>query len=404
MKRIRSGRGDSAGAGSPHGRRTGPAKTPALKASSAGKAGLRGAKSGVQRASLERKPGLLEYGGDTRSSARDAGSGRESSAGGTALSAAVRLVKVEPEREGQRIDNFLLGQLKGVPRSLVYRLLRTGQVRVDGGRCKAEQKLLAGQTVRIPPVKVASAGAPVQAPRNLLASLEDCVRFENDSLLVIDKPSGLASHGGSGVGFGVIEALRQSRHGESLELVHRLDRDTSGLLVVAKRRSTLLQLQAAMREGDGDKRYLALLDGVVQRQRVDVNAPLRKQVLSGGERMVRVSPEGKPSLSHFRVLERFSDCTLVEARIDTGRTHQIRVHAAHLGHPVLGDPKYGNEARNQQLRQLGLQRLFLHAAELRMPRADAGQWHWQAALPAALEAVLEKLRARAEGKAERGSS
>lgn len=373
-------------------------KTAGMGASGAGKSVGRAAKPAAKRATSVRKPALTERGGESKSSGLAAESGRgSSSAGGTAASTGVRLVKVEPEREGQRIDNFLLGQLKGVPRSLIYRLLRTGQVRVDGGRCKAEQKLLAGQMVRIPPVKVASAGAPVQAPGNLLTSLKTCVLFENDSLLVIDKPSGLASHGGSGVGFGAIEALRQSRPGQSLELVHRLDRDTSGLLVLAKRRATLLQLQAAMREGDGDKRYLALLAGVVERPRVDVNAPLRKQVLSGGERMVRVSPEGKPSLSHFRVVERFADCTLVEVRIETGRTHQIRVHAAHLGHPVLGDGKYGDEDANLRLRQLGLQRLFLHAAALRLPREHDGQWHWQAPLPAALEAVLAALR-------ERGSS
>ncbi|MCB1633677.1 MAG: RluA family pseudouridine synthase [Xanthomonadales bacterium] len=307
------------------------------------------------------------------------------------------MVTVPEDRDGQRIDNFLLGQLKGVPRSLIYRLLRTGQVRVDGKRAKAELKLSAGQNVRIPPVKEAVAGAPLPAPERLLSSLESSVLFEDEQILVLDKPSGLASHGGSGLSFGAIEALRQGRPTQSLELVHRLDRDTSGLLLVAKARATLLAMQRSMSEGEADKRYLALLAGDVEKTRFDVNAPLRKQVLSGGERLVQVSTEGKPSLSHFRVIEGFGVATLVEVRIETGRTHQIRVHAAHVGHPVVGDDKYGDTTTNRRLRDAGLQRLFLHAAELRMPRPSGGQWHWRCDLPVGLQRVLSNLRDRSTG-------
>lgn len=308
------------------------------------------------------------------------------------VASAVRTVEVSADREGQRIDNFLLGQLKGVPRTLIYRLLRTGQVRVDGGRCKADQRLQAGQQVRIPPVRVASAGAAVAASSSMLDSLQARIVAEDELTLVLDKPSGLASHGGSGISYGAIEAMRQARPQQTLELVHRLDRDTSGLLVLAKKRAALLSLQTELREGNADKRYLALLVGRLQQGRIDVNAPLRKQVLSGGERMVRVASDGKPSLSHFKVIERFAASTLVEIRIDTGRTHQIRVHAAHIGHPVAGDDKYGDADANRALRSAGLERLFLHAAELRLAKPDGGHWHWQAGLPEGLEAVLAALR------------
>jgi 23S rRNA pseudouridine955/2504/2580 synthase len=311
---------------------------------------------------------------------------------------AVRVVAVEEDRDGQRIDNFLLGQLKGVPRTLVYRLLRTGQVRVDGHRCKADQRLQAGQQVRIPPIREAAAGAPMAASSSLLESLQARIIAEDERTLVLDKPSGLASHGGSGISYGAIEAMRQARPQQTLELVHRLDRDTSGLLVLAKKRATLLHLQTELREGNADKRYLALLLGRMEQNKVDVNAPLRKQVLSGGERMVRVASDGKPSLSHFKVIERFGQTTLVEIRIDTGRTHQIRVHAAHIGHPVAGDDKYGDAGVNRELRAAGLERLFLHAAELRLAKPEGGHWHWRAALPESLEAVLRALRLETRAK------
>ncbi|RPE81737.1 RluA family pseudouridine synthase [Vulcaniibacterium tengchongense] len=278
----------------------------------------------------------------------------------------VRTVRVPEDREGQRLDNFLLGQLKGAPRSLVYKLVRSGQVRVNGGRAKAERKLEAGDEVRIPPVRLGEAGDKAPPPKGLLAALEAAIVFEDARLLALNKPSGLASHGGSGISHGAIEALRALRPGQPLELVHRLDRDTSGLLVVAKKRSALTELQALMREDGGiAKRYLALLLGRMPDGTMSVDAPLHVGLRQGGERHVQVSPAGKPSLSHFRVLERRGGQSYCEVRIETGRTHQIRVHARHLGHPVAGDDKYGDPEANRRLReQAGLRRLFLHASTL----------------------------------------
>ena len=279
---------------------------------------------------------------------------------------AARTVRVPDDRAGQRLDNFLLGQLKGAPRSLVYKLVRSGQVRVNGGRSKAERKLEGGDEVRIPPVRLAEPGEKGEAPRGLLEVLAASIVFEDARLLAINKPSGVASHGGSGVSFGAIEALRALRPKDSLELVHRLDRDTSGLLVLAKKRSALTELQALMREDGGiAKRYLALLVGRLPDGVLTVDAPLHIGLRQGGERHVQVHASGKASRSHFRVLERRGGQSYCEVRIDTGRTHQIRVHAQHLGHPVAGDPKYGDEGANKRLReQVGLKRMFLHASTL----------------------------------------
>jgi len=244
-------------------------------------------------------------------------------------------------------------------------------VRINGKRAKADSRLEAGDEVRIPPLRLEEPDAPRPPPNALLASLEAAIVFEDARLLALNKPSGLASHGGSGIRHGAIESLRALRPNQSLELVHRLDRDTSGLLVVAKKRSALTELQALLRE-DSDsgprgitKRYLALLTGRLPDGTLTVDAPLHIGLRQGGERHVQVHPQGKPSVSHFRVLERRGGQSYCEVRIDTGRTHQIRVHAAHLGHPVAGDDKYGSEAVNRRLRdQAGLRRLFLHAASL----------------------------------------
>lgn len=309
-------------------------------------------------------------------------------------SAGVRLVRVPEDRAGQRLDNFLLGQLKGAPRSLVYRVLRTGQVRVNGRRAKPETRLEGGEEVRIPPVRLPEAGAPAEAPRGMLERLGASIVFEDRRLLALNKPSGLATHGGSGISVGAIEAMRQLRPGEPLELVHRLDRDTSGLLVIAKKRSALTELQALMREGGGiTKRYLALLVGRMPEGLMSVDQALQKSVMQGGERMVRVDPDGKPSRSHFTLLERRGGHSFCEVRIETGRTHQIRVHAAHLGHPVAGDEKYGDKEVNRRLReQAGLKRLFLHAASLEFS-LDGGREPYllNAPLPPELVAVLDAL-------------
>lgn len=279
-------------------------------------------------------------------------------------------VTVPADRAGQRLDNFLLGQLKGAPRSLVYKLVRSGQVRVNGGRAKAERKLDAGDEIRIPPVRLQMPDEDGKSPppKGLLAALEAAIVFEDARLLAISKPSGMASHGGSGVSFGVIETLRALRPNEPFELVHRLDRDTSGLMLIAKKRAALVELQALLREDHGagiEKRYLALLAGRMPDGVMSVDAPLHVGLRQGGERHVQVNPAGKPSLSHFRVLERRGGQSYCEVRIETGRTHQIRVHAQHIGHPVAGDDKYGDAAANRRLReQVGLKRLFLHASTL----------------------------------------
>jgi 23S rRNA pseudouridine955/2504/2580 synthase len=316
---------------------------------------------------------------------------RPDSAGAT-----VRLVRVDPERAGQRLDNFLLGQLKGAPRSLVYKLVRSGQVRVNGGRAKAERRLEAGDEVRIPPVRLVEAESSGPVPRGLLAAMEASIVFEDARLLAISKPSGIASHGGSGVSFGVIETLRALRPGQPLELVHRLDRDTSGLMVLAKKRSALTELQALLREDHGagiEKRYLALLLGRLPDGTLSVDAPLHVGLRQGGERHVQVNASGKPSLSHFKVIERIGGQSYCEVRIETGRTHQIRVHARHLGHPVAGDDKYGDEAANRRLRdKAGLRRLFLHASTLSFA-LDGGKTPYMLNAPLASELadVLDRL-------------
>ena len=309
---------------------------------------------------------------------------------------AVRNVKVPADREGQRLDNFLLGQLKGAPRSLVYKLVRSGQVRVNGGRAKAERKLEPGDEVRIPPVSLNDPEDKAPPPNGFLARMEAAIVFEDARLLVLDKPTGVASHGGSGISHGAIQTMRVLRPQQNLELVHRLDRDTSGLLIMAKKRSALTELQALMREEGGTgirKRYLTLLMGRMPDGTMSVDAPLHIGLRQGGERHVQVNAIGKPSLSHFKVLERRGGHSYCEVRIETGRTHQIRVHAQHIGHAVAGDDKYGDAAVNKRLReQVGLKRLFLHAASLEFA-LDGGDTPYVLNAPLAedLAAALERL-------------
>ena len=309
------------------------------------------------------------------------------------VSASVQLVTVEPGRGGQRIDNFLSTRLKGVPRSLIYRILRTGQVRVNGRRAKPDTRLADGDEVRIPPVRVAEREPGAAPADDQLVRIERAIVHEDRDFLVIDKPSGVASHGGSGVSFGAIELLRAARPHDTLELVHRLDRDISGVLVLARRRPALTGLQAAIREGRATKRYLALVRGHLPQARITVDAPLRKSVLQGGERMVRVDPEGKESVSHFIQVERHADATFVEVAIETGRTHQIRVHGAHIGHPLAGDEKYGDKAFNRSLREVGLKRLFLHAARFEFSLGER-DYSFTAPLPADLRGVVDRLQNR----------
>ncbi|WP_245187875.1 RluA family pseudouridine synthase [Frateuria flava] len=302
----------------------------------------------------------------------------------------VRQVDIGPERDGQRIDNALMTLLKGVPKSMIYRLLRTGQVRVNGKRAKPDTRLNAGDTLRIPPVRTAEK-VPDRGPSaDMVAAVAEAVIFEDKHFLAIDKPSGIASHGGSGVSHGAIELLRAARPDQHLELVHRLDRDTSGVLVFAKTRAGLTGLQAAIRAGQVTKQYLCLMVGHPPKARFDVNAPLLKSVLQGGERMVRVSDSGKPSLTFFREMEQLTGARLMQATLGTGRTHQIRVHAAHIGHPLAGDTKYGDREANKRFREKGLQRLFLHAAHMGF-ELEGRAYGFSAPLPDDLKNFLDVL-------------
>ena len=300
---------------------------------------------------------------------------------------------MDESSSGQRLDNFLNRELKGVPRTRLYRALRKGEIRVNKGRVKADYRLVAGDMVRIPPLRTPAPSDPPTIPRYWSEQLEQRVVYEDGSLLVLNKPSGLAVHGGSGLNFGLIECLRQMRpHDRYLELVHRLDRDTSGLILVARKPATLRELHRQLREDKVDKRYLALVTGKWPRNLRRVEAPLAKNVLQSGERMVRVSKEGKPSITEFSVVERFDGATLVEAKPVTGRTHQIRVHALHAGFPLLGDSKYGSEKGEALCQRLGLKRLFLHARSLRFKLPDMGRMELQADIDDNLEMTLNKLR------------
>lgn len=306
----------------------------------------------------------------------------------------VRHVTVDERGDGQRVDNFLLRELKGVPRTLIYRLLRKGEVRVNKGRAKPSRKLLLGDVVRIPPVRLPSENRVGTPSQWQLENIEKSVLYEDKLLLILNKESGLAVHGGSGISFGVIELLRASRPQEkALELAHRLDRDTSGCLMLAKKRSALRTLQQLQRENRVQKRYFALLDGCWNKNRQQVKLPLKKNTLKSGERIVRVDASGKDAHTEFRVLKRFTDATLVEATLKTGRTHQIRVHAQYLGTPILGDEKYGEESARRKYRKLGLKRLFLHAASLRFPWEGREDYKFDAPLPKELQTLLDKLDA-----------
>ncbi|HXH04010.1 MAG TPA: RluA family pseudouridine synthase [Candidatus Competibacteraceae bacterium] len=306
--------------------------------------------------------------------------------------ASASLVEVPAEYHGQRIDNFLVRHLKGVPKSLIYRILRTGQVRVNKGRVKPDYRLGAGDSIRIPPLRVSSAQQPVSPPQRLLERLRAAVLHEDDELLVLNKPAGLAVHGGSGIDFGVIEALRVLRPElPFLELAHRLDRDTSGCLLLAKNPDTLRAIQRGL-QGEGvDKRYLALVRGHWQLGTRTVEAALVRNVQRGGERLVGVDDAGKSSFSRFRPVTCRAVASLMEVAIATGRTHQIRVHAAHLGHPLAGDDKYGDREFNRYMaREYGLRRLFLHAHSvgLELPRRSLA---FSAPLPEELAQVVERL-------------
>lgn len=311
-----------------------------------------------------------------------------------AITSSVQLLEVAPDHAGQRIDNYLRAQLKGVPKTLVYRILRKGEVRVNKGRIKPDYKLQAGDVIRVPPLRLAERDEPAPLAQGLLERLEAAIVYEDKALIVLNKPAGIAVHGGSGLNYGVIEAFRQLRpESKDIELVHRLDRDTSGLLMIAKKRSMLRHLHEALR-GDGvDKRYLALVRGSWPAVKKQVRAPLMKSNLRSGERMVEVNVEGKDALTLFRVVRRFGEfATLVEASPVTGRTHQIRVHARHAGHAIAGDSKYGDDDFTREVRELGGKRLFLHAHALRVPLPEGGELKLEAPVDDMWVQTLERLR------------
>jgi 23S rRNA pseudouridine955/2504/2580 synthase len=309
----------------------------------------------------------------------------------------VRFIDVTEDQDGQRIDNFLRTALKGVPKSMIYRIVRKGEVRVNKGRVKPDTKLKAGDTVRVPPVRTSKEAETVVVSKEFTDKLEAAILYESDALLVINKPSGLAVHGGSGITLGLIEALRQMRPDLTfLELVHRLDRDTSGCIMVAKKRSMLRHLHEALRQGQGvSKIYHALVVGRWDSTNQKVDAPLRKNELSSGERVVKVQEDGKASITLFKVLRRFSNvATLIEAKPVTGRTHQIRVHSQFAGHPIIGDDKYGVESVNSEMKGSGIKRLFLHAAALTVTLSDGEKLHFKAPLEQNLSAAINKLAAQ----------
>ena len=287
------------------------------------------------------------------------------------------VLEVGEESAAQRIDNFLLRRLKGVPKSHVYRVLRSGEVRVNSGRIKPDYRLRVGDKVRLPPVRIsASVSRPAAKPRDFP------IAFEDPSLLVIDKPSGVAVHGGSGVSFGVIESLRAARpEAKMLELAHRLDRDTSGLLVLAKKRSALVELHRMLRDGEIEKVYLAVVKGTPAKKAFEIRESLHQHVTASGERRVSVNEDGQPAVTRVRLVEKSGEFSIVQLRLMTGKTHQIRVHLAHAGHPVLGDDKYGDFELNRALARQGVKRLFLHAQRLAFRHPAGGK-------PIALESPL----------------
>lgn len=307
----------------------------------------------------------------------------------------VQIVEIESDFSGQRIDNFLITRLKGVPKSVIYRVLRKGEVRINKKRIKPDYKLQAGDLLRIPPITVRKEPDAISNQLAVVKQLEHCILFEDDHLIILNKPSGMAVHGGSGLSFGVIEALRALRpDARHLELVHRLDRDTSGCLMIAKKRSVLRHLHQQLREKTVEKKYHALVAGDWPAKLRKVTEPLRKNTLQSGERMVRVDhADGKEAETRFRILQRYQQGTLVEAFPVTGRTHQIRVHTACKGHAIACDDKYGDAAFTEQMQQRGLQRLFLHAFSLRvMHPVTETTLSIEAPLDADLTTALQQLK------------
>ena len=323
---------------------------------------------------------------------------------GVEIRAGVRHFEVSEEEAGQRLDNFVHKHLGDIPRSRVYRVIRKGEVRVNGHRAGPDTRLQAHDKIRIPPVRVRPPEEVGRPSADLQETIRKAIVYEDARLMVLDKPAGVAVHGGSGISFGVIEALRALRPDEHLELAHRLDRDTSGCLIVARNTASLRILHALFREEDTtfEKRYLTLLRGQWDLGKKRIDAPLRTDTRVGGERTVRVDASGKPSLSEFRPVQFFGKrATLMEVALFTGRTHQIRVHAQHAGHPVAGDERYGDDAFNDEMRTLGLNRMFLHAHSVSFEWPEGGQFSVNTPLPPELATVVDKLESVPRKRARR---
>lgn len=301
----------------------------------------------------------------------------------------VRLVKVSADREGQRLDNFLSTRLKGLPRSALYRMIRTGQVRINAGRCKPSTRLREGDEVRIPPARIREHGA-ILISDQVCKQIRDAALFKNSEILVLNKPSGMAVHAGSGLPWGLIDVVRQLHPGEYCELAHRLDRETSGCLVLARNGKALKHLTGLFRDGRVQKFYLCLLDGEMKEPMLNVDAPLKK-VQAGTERQIEVNAAGKPALTRFRRLHSYAGCTYAEAELLTGRTHQIRVHARHIGMPLAGEARYASKESVKQWKKKGLHRIFLHAQRLSFETSSGEGLEFNAPLPENLKAVLDRL-------------
>lgn len=308
-----------------------------------------------------------------------------------AISFSVRMLEIDAGSAGQRLDNFLIRQCKGVPKSHLYRAVRSGQVRVNRGRVSVDYRLQSGDVVRIPPMRMAHSETKPPAPK-----AEFPVIFEDEAILVINKPAGVAVHGGSGVSFGVIEQLRSARPEQRfLELAHRLDRETSGVLIIAKKRSALVALHDIFRQARAHRHYKALVVGDIKDKVQHIKKPLLRYLTAEGERRVRVDPEGRYAHTIVTALQRYQAYTLIDAEILTGRTHQIRVHLKSIGHTVVGDDKYGDDELRKQLSRQGFKRMFLHACRLRFSHPISGEWLTvEADLPSECEELLRRIEAR----------
>jgi len=305
------------------------------------------------------------------------------------VTSGVTHVEVSPDRDGQRLDNFLSARMKGLPRSVIYRVIRTGQVRVNGGRAKPSTRLATGDTIRIPPASVRE-GNPTDIPPAVLKLLGQSICYESHGIMVVNKPAGMAVHSGSGLSWGVVDVVRKLRPGVNVDLVHRLDRETSGCLLLALGGETLRLLNTQIKDNLIEKRYLCLLDGTMNHDLLEVNEPIGSFERSG-QRFMRVDEQGKAAHTTFRLQQNYGQCSFAEAQLHTGRTHQIRVHAAHLGSPLVGDKRYSPAARQKFWKTQGIKRMFLHAHQVSFYTAAGEHQLVNSPLPQELHQLLENL-------------